>query len=199
MWYSPDVCYFLSLKSKVVPVLNELSTTPWKRMGSGCIDPHFLDLGTSWRWAVNSRPGRFTPRERAPGVHWIGGWLDPRAGVDDVEKRKFLILPGLELQPLGRPARSQSLYRPRYPGFSIFFTIPIYYRILRQGERSIQSPKNNTHKYSIVNSLLYIIYYISHIRFNPITILAQYTQFNDTKDCSLARTWPTKPTYTREC
>jgi hypothetical protein len=42
--------------------------------------------------------------------------VDPRAGLDDVEERKFLILPGLELRPLGRPARSQSLYRLRYPG-----------------------------------------------------------------------------------
>jgi hypothetical protein len=40
----------------------------------------------------------------------------PRAGLDDVEKRKFLTLPVLELRPLGRPARSQSLYRLRYPG-----------------------------------------------------------------------------------
>jgi hypothetical protein len=38
-----------------------------------------------------------------------------RTGVDDVEKRKFLTLPGLELRPLGRPALSQSLYRLRYP------------------------------------------------------------------------------------
>jgi hypothetical protein len=35
-----------------------------KAYGSGCIDPHFLDL---------------------------------RAGLDDLEKRKFLALPGLEL------------------------------------------------------------------------------------------------------
>jgi hypothetical protein len=28
-----------------------------------------------------------------------------------MEKRKFFTLPALELQPLGRPARSQSLYR----------------------------------------------------------------------------------------
>jgi hypothetical protein len=27
-------------------------------------------------------------------------------GVDDVEKRKFLTLPGLEIRTLGRPARS---------------------------------------------------------------------------------------------
>jgi hypothetical protein len=29
--------------------------------------------------------------------------------------RKLFTLPGLELRPLGRPARSQSLYRLRYP------------------------------------------------------------------------------------
>jgi hypothetical protein len=33
-----------------------------------------------------------------------------------LEQRKFMTLPGLELRPLGRPARSQSLYRLRYPG-----------------------------------------------------------------------------------
>jgi hypothetical protein len=31
--------------------------------------------------------------------------VDPRAGLDDVEKRKFLTPPGLEHRPLGRPAR----------------------------------------------------------------------------------------------
>jgi hypothetical protein len=41
--------------------------------------------------------------------------VNPRSGLDDVERRKFLTLPGLELQPLGRPAHSQSLYRLRYP------------------------------------------------------------------------------------
>jgi hypothetical protein len=34
--------------------------------------------------------------------------VDPRAGLDDAEKRKILPLPGLKLRPLGRPARSQS-------------------------------------------------------------------------------------------
>jgi hypothetical protein len=41
---------------------------------------------------------------------------NPRAGLDAVEKRKFLTLPELELRPLGRPAYSQSLYRLGYPG-----------------------------------------------------------------------------------
>jgi hypothetical protein len=32
-----------------------------------------------------------------PGIYWIGGWVGPRAGLDDEEKRKFLILLELEL------------------------------------------------------------------------------------------------------
>jgi hypothetical protein len=36
-------------------------------------------------WSA-SRPGRFTAGERIPGTHWIGGWVGPRAGLDDVEK-----------------------------------------------------------------------------------------------------------------
>jgi hypothetical protein len=32
--------------------------------------------------------------------------VDLRAGLDDLEKRKYLTLPGLELRPLGRPAHS---------------------------------------------------------------------------------------------
>jgi hypothetical protein len=39
-----------------------------------------------------------------------------RTCLGDVEVRKFLTLPGLELRPLGRPARRQSLYRIRHPG-----------------------------------------------------------------------------------
>jgi hypothetical protein len=40
--------------------------------------------------------------------------VDSRAGLDDVEGRKFLNLPGLEIRPMGRPVRSQSLCRLRY-------------------------------------------------------------------------------------
>jgi hypothetical protein len=43
--------------------------------------------------------------------------VGPRTGLDVVEKRKCLPLPGLELRPLSRPARSQSLYRLRYPNY----------------------------------------------------------------------------------
>jgi hypothetical protein len=76
----------------------------------------FLTLVLDGREWSASCPSHFTPGKRAPGTHWIGGLVDPTAGLDDVENRKFLALPGLELRPLGRPARSQSLYRLSYPG-----------------------------------------------------------------------------------
>jgi hypothetical protein len=77
-------------------------------------------VGSEWS---ASRPGHFTPGKRAASTHWIKDWVGVRAGLDrldDVEKRKFLILPGLILLPLGRPVRSQSLYRRRYPDKNIF-------------------------------------------------------------------------------
>jgi hypothetical protein len=49
-------------------------------------------------WSA-SLPDCFTTGERAPGTHLIPGWMDPKAGLDYVDKRKFFILPGLELRP----------------------------------------------------------------------------------------------------
>jgi hypothetical protein len=53
---------------------------------SGGIDPPFLAsaLGVS-------RPGRFNA-----GTHYIGGWVDPRAGLKAVGKRKILPLQAIE-------------------------------------------------------------------------------------------------------
>jgi hypothetical protein len=52
-----------------------------------------------------SYPGCFTPSN-----HGIGGWVGLKASLDDMEKRKFLTLPGLELRSLSHPACSQLLY-----------------------------------------------------------------------------------------
>jgi hypothetical protein len=54
-------------------------------------------VGGEWS---TSRPGRFIPRERASVNHWIGGWVDLRAGLDDLEMRKSFTIPGFELQPV---------------------------------------------------------------------------------------------------
>jgi hypothetical protein len=43
--------------------------------------------------------------------------VDLRTDLGNLEMRKFLTLPGLELRPLGRPARIYSLYRLSYPGY----------------------------------------------------------------------------------
>jgi hypothetical protein len=80
----------------------------------GAVDVYihvFLTSALGGEWSLSLRPG-----ERASGTHYIGGWVESRAGLDDVEKRKVLTLPALELRPLGRPARSQSLYLLSYPG-----------------------------------------------------------------------------------
>jgi hypothetical protein len=52
----------------------------------------------------------------------------PRTGMEDMEEQKFLTLPRLELRPLGLPARSQSLYRLRYPGSREFY-INIFFKL----------------------------------------------------------------------
>jgi hypothetical protein len=60
--------------------------TYWR---SGGIAPRIVwPLTSGGEWSA-SRPGRFIPRERAPGTHSIGGWVGPRAVLDAVVKRKI--------------------------------------------------------------------------------------------------------------
>jgi hypothetical protein len=51
--------------------------------------------------------------------------VDPRARLDDVERRKFFPLSEQELRPLGRPARNQLLYRLSYPGLRTLYNISL--------------------------------------------------------------------------
>jgi hypothetical protein len=67
-------------------------------------------------WSA-SRPGRFTPSERPPDTHWIGGWMGPRAILDMVVKIK-IPSPSRELNhriPIVHPV-AYSLYRLSYRG-----------------------------------------------------------------------------------
>jgi hypothetical protein len=83
-------------------------------MGEWMLDPRILELVISWRWVVRFMPRPHYPRGKGVRYLWIRCLVDPRTGLDNSEKRKFLTLPWLELQPLNRPACSQSLYRLRY-------------------------------------------------------------------------------------
>jgi hypothetical protein len=70
-------------------VLKLLSTTPSRRRGS--------DLGTSWSWGVSFTHLPFyppPPGERAPGTHWIGGWVDPQSQSGRYREVKILGLTG---------------------------------------------------------------------------------------------------------
>jgi len=69
----------------------------------------FLDHGT--RKGSASRPGCSLPRER-PGTHCTGGWVDLSTGLDRYRKSR----------PPDHPARSQSLYRLRYPSQNKYIT-----------------------------------------------------------------------------
>jgi hypothetical protein len=85
-----------------------------------CLTKHH-DIKTYWEWRYSSthslvcelyggewsasHPGRFIPRERAAGTHWIIGWVGPRAGLVMVSKRK-IPRPRRQSNP-DRPDRSQ--------------------------------------------------------------------------------------------
>jgi hypothetical protein len=73
-------------------------------------------------WSA-SRPCHFTPGEKVPSTHWIGDWVGLRAGLGDMENRKCLNLPRIELRTLGcLAAHIQLLYLLHYPGSSVFST-----------------------------------------------------------------------------
>jgi hypothetical protein len=76
--------------------------------GSGGIAPRILSWSLDGgEWSA-SHLGRFTLRGRAPVTHWIGGWVDPRTGLDAVVKRKFPAPVGTRNPD--HPVRSPALY-----------------------------------------------------------------------------------------
>jgi hypothetical protein len=77
--------------------------------GVGGIVPLILALGAlidcSQLHAATTSPREKSPRGgRAPGTHWIGGWVGVIARLDILEKRKSLSPAGI--QTPNRPARS---------------------------------------------------------------------------------------------
>jgi hypothetical protein len=64
--------------------------------------------------ALAGGTARFSPRERAPGTHWIGGWVGPkkRSGRGGKDKNSRP-LPGLE-PPITQPVTQN--YTTELPG-----------------------------------------------------------------------------------
>jgi hypothetical protein len=50
----------------------------------GIASPFLTSALDGGEWSASSTGG-FNNGERAPGTHWIGGWVGPRAGLDAVE------------------------------------------------------------------------------------------------------------------
>jgi hypothetical protein len=80
----------------------------------------FLTLALVRGKCSTSISGRFTAAEAASITRWIGDWLGPKAGFEDVEKKEFWSLPLLKICPLGRKVPIQTLYQRFYPGSYIY-------------------------------------------------------------------------------
>jgi hypothetical protein len=130
-------------------------------MGIGCIDPHFLDLGTSWRWVVS-----FTPR---PLYHWGNSPrypLDRRLGGPQSQSGRREEGKILDPSGLTRPARSQSQYRLRYPG-SISYLLRMNIRLDIMFSNSLNLCAFFHVKYNVTQpekTNIKIIYYCQDLR-----------------------------------
>jgi hypothetical protein len=81
----------------------------------------FLDSGTRRGEESASRPGRFLPPGKNP-YPFTGGWLGPRVGLDRCGKSR-----PTGIRSPGRPGRSPSLYRLRYPAHFSTITSIIWF------------------------------------------------------------------------
>jgi hypothetical protein len=50
--------------------------------GKGGVAPPFSTSAVDGGDSSGSLPCRFMPEERAPGTHWIRGWVGPRASLN---------------------------------------------------------------------------------------------------------------------
>jgi hypothetical protein len=73
-------------------------------------------------WA-RSRLNRFTPWEGAPGTHWIGGSVGPRAGLILVRGGNFQSLKSKDSSTIEPTV--YSLYGLRYPADNFFVKFPV--------------------------------------------------------------------------
>jgi hypothetical protein len=95
----------------------------------GCIDPRFLDLGTSWMWVFTLGPCRLTPEKEPPTMF---EWETGRAS-ESMKNITFLTLTGMEHQSLGRLARWRSQCRLHSKDTTI---------LLKESRKKLGEPQN---------------------------------------------------------
>jgi hypothetical protein len=99
----------------IVPVLNELSTMPWRHIGGVGYRSTILDLGTIWRWLVSFKPRSLYRRGRALSTHWTGWAPEPiwklwRENLALAENRTQTVQPVTILTALSRLLYSHEPY-----------------------------------------------------------------------------------------
>jgi hypothetical protein len=101
-------------------VLNKLSTTPWRCIGERMYRSTFLDLGTIWRWVVTFTPRMLYSLGKCPWFPNYRRLSGPQSRSEQHGEVKILYPIGTRTPVPCSSARSQSLYRLRYPGFFYF-------------------------------------------------------------------------------
>jgi hypothetical protein len=131
-------------------------------MGSGCIDPHFLDLCTSWRWVVS-----FTTRQLYPRGKRSRYPLDRRLGEPQSRSRQH----GKEkiLDPSGTRTPASSVVQPVASSYTDYYSLKVLlirleiFNVTRHNNNN-NNNNNPVTSVSILHWLLtssWFIYYIS--------------------------------------
>jgi hypothetical protein len=76
-----------------LPPLSQYAFMAWcsvKKMAQGRLYP--FTFACRWRWVVSFTPLPLCPRGKNRGTPCIGGWVGPRAGLDELAKKEKWIL-----------------------------------------------------------------------------------------------------------
>jgi hypothetical protein len=92
----------------------------WRWGSGGRAPPHLTLALDGSEWSA-SHPCCFSSRETVHGMHFIGGWVGPRANLDVIEKGKISLLPARNWTLIPQsPSPYPSYYTHRYWGYLLW-------------------------------------------------------------------------------
>lgn len=62
--------------------------SPERHITLAGVKPCILNLGPRWRHMISVTHQQIYPTKWDPITHWIGGWMESRAGLDILERKK---------------------------------------------------------------------------------------------------------------